>query len=190
MRYIDAFCHFNPKRYHDELLESPQGKANIGKRVRGIPALWDLDVRLKVVDQFPDYSQVISLGMPMVDRLWGPDRSPEMARIANDGLAEVVAKHPDRFAGYSGTVAMNAPDTTARQGGRARTQERRQRHPDRHQRQRQADRRQGVLAGLRDHRQVRAADPAAPGPRSRELVDYAGEDQIEVRNLFGAGLAL
>lgn len=119
MRYIDAFCHFNPKRYQDELLESPLGKANIGKRVRGIPALWDLDIRLKVVDQFPDYSQVLSIGMPMIDRLWGPDRSPEMAKIANDGLADVVAKHPDRFAGYSCTVAMNAPETTAREAERA-----------------------------------------------------------------------
>src|ERR1044071_439049 len=96
MRYIDAFCHFSPKRYFDALLESPAGQKDIGKRVRGIPALYDLDLRLKVVDQFRDYTQVLSLGLPMVDRLWGPDKSPEMAKIANDGLAAVVAKHPDR----------------------------------------------------------------------------------------------
>ena len=62
MRYIDAFNHFNPKRYFDALLESPAGQKDIGKRVRGIPALYDLDLRLKVVDQFPDYTQVLSLG--------------------------------------------------------------------------------------------------------------------------------
>ena len=92
MRYIDAFNHFNPKRYFDELLQSPAGQNDIGKRVRGIPALWDLDLRLKVVDMFADYTQVLSLGMQMVERLWGPDQAPEMAKIANDGLAEVVAK--------------------------------------------------------------------------------------------------
>ncbi len=43
MRYIDAFNHFNPKRYHEALLQSPAGQKDIGKRVRGIPALWDLD---------------------------------------------------------------------------------------------------------------------------------------------------
>ena len=43
-----------------------------------------------LVEQFPDYTQVLSLGMPMVDRLWGPDQSPDMAKLANDGLAEVV----------------------------------------------------------------------------------------------------
>jgi len=119
MRYIDAFNHFNPKRYFDALLESPAGQKDIGKRVRGIPALYDLDLRLKLVDQFPAYAQVLSLGMPMVDRLWGPDRSPEMAKIANDGLAEIVAKYPDRFVGYSAVVPMNAPAAAVREAERA-----------------------------------------------------------------------
>ena len=69
MRYIDAFNHFNPKRYFDELLLSPSGQKDIGKRVRGIPALYDLDLRKKVVEQFPDYTQVLSLGLPMIERL-------------------------------------------------------------------------------------------------------------------------
>ena len=119
MRYIDALNHYNPKRYHEGLLASPAGQKDIGKRVRSIPALWDLDLRLKVVDQFADYTQVLSLGMPMVDRLWGPDKSPEMAKIANDGLAEVVAKHPDRFVGYSAVVPMNAPEAAAKEAERA-----------------------------------------------------------------------
>ena len=71
MRYIDAFNHFSPKRYFDALLESPHGQKDLGKRVRGIPALFDLELRLKVVDQFPDYTQILSLGLPMLDRLWG-----------------------------------------------------------------------------------------------------------------------
>jgi uncharacterized protein len=114
MRYIDAYNHFNPKRYFEHLLESPLGQKDIGKRVRGIPALWDLDRRLKSWTGFSDYTQVLSLGMPMLDRLWGPDRSPEMARLANDGLAEVVAKHPDRFVGYTAVVPMNAPEAARR----------------------------------------------------------------------------
>jgi len=119
MRYIDAFCHFSPKRYFDALVESPAGQKDIGKRVRGIPALYDLDLRLKVVDQFPDYTQVLSLGLPMVDRLWGPDKTPEMAKLANDGLAEVCAKHSDRFVGYSAVVPMNNPEAAAKEAERA-----------------------------------------------------------------------
>jgi aminocarboxymuconate-semialdehyde decarboxylase len=119
MRYIDAYNHFNPKQYFEALLQSPSGQKDIGKRVRGIPALWDLDLRLKVVDQFPDYTQVLSLGMPMVDRLWGPDKSPDMAKLANDGLAEVVAKNSDRFVGYTAVVPMNAPEAAAKEAERA-----------------------------------------------------------------------
>jgi aminocarboxymuconate-semialdehyde decarboxylase len=72
-----------------------------------------------VVEQFPDYAQVLSLGLPMIDRLWGPDKTPEMAELANDGLAEVVATHPRHFAGYSAVVPMNNPDAAAKEAERA-----------------------------------------------------------------------
>ncbi len=46
MRTIDAFNHFFPKRYYDALLETPAGAKDLGKRVRGIPALSDVDLRI------------------------------------------------------------------------------------------------------------------------------------------------
>jgi uncharacterized protein len=118
VRYIDAFNHFFPKRYFDALLESPAGAKDIGKRVRGIPALFDLDQRLRVVEQFENYRQVLSHGLPPVERLFPPEKSPEMARIANDGLAEIVAKHPKHFAGYSALLPMNAPEAAAKEAER------------------------------------------------------------------------
>ena len=83
MRYVDAFNHFFPQRFFDELVETPGGQKDLGKRVRGIPALYDLDERFRVVESFPDYAQVLSLGMPAIDRLWEPDRAAEMARIGD-----------------------------------------------------------------------------------------------------------
>jgi predicted TIM-barrel fold metal-dependent hydrolase len=115
MRYIDAFNHFAPRRFFDLMLETPAGQKDMGKRVRGIPALFDLDVRLRVVDSFPDYSQVLSLPMPPIERLVGPERAPELARIGNDGLAELVGKHPDRFVGYAASLPMNAPEAAAKE---------------------------------------------------------------------------
>jgi uncharacterized protein len=119
VRYIDAFNHFFPKRYFDALLESPGSAKDIGKRVRGIPALFDLDQRLRLVEQFENYRQVLSHGLPPIERLFPPEKSPEMARIANDGLAELVAKHPKQFAGYSALLPMNAPDAAAKEAERA-----------------------------------------------------------------------
>jgi predicted TIM-barrel fold metal-dependent hydrolase len=119
VRYVDAYNHFFPKRYYDALLETPAGAKDLGKRVRGIPALSDLDERRRVVEQFDDYTQVLSLGLPPPERLWGPDKSPEMARLGNDGLAEIVARHPDRFVGYSAMLPMNAPEAAVREAERA-----------------------------------------------------------------------
>jgi aminocarboxymuconate-semialdehyde decarboxylase len=118
LRHIDAFNHFFPSRYYDALLETPAGAKDLGRRVRGIPALSNIDERLRVVDQFENYAQVLSLGLPPVERLWGPDRSPEMARIGNDGLAEIVAKHPDRFVGYAAFLPMNVPEAAVREAER------------------------------------------------------------------------
>ncbi|TMJ27342.1 MAG: amidohydrolase, partial [Alphaproteobacteria bacterium] len=44
--------------------------------------------------------------------------APEWARIGNDGLAEIVAKYPDRFAGYAASLPMNAPEAAAREAER------------------------------------------------------------------------
>ena len=52
MRYIDAFNHFFPKRYYEALLETPAGAKDLGKRMRGIPALSDIDLRLRIVESF------------------------------------------------------------------------------------------------------------------------------------------
>jgi aminocarboxymuconate-semialdehyde decarboxylase len=119
VRYIDAFNHFFPKRYYEALLETPAAAKDLGKRVRGIPALSDLDLRLRIVDQFENYSQVLSHGLPPMERLWGPDKSPEMAKIGNDGLAELVAKHSKQFVGYSALLPMNAPEAAAKEAERA-----------------------------------------------------------------------
>ena len=118
MRYIDAYKHFFPKRYYDALLETPAGTKDLGKRVRGIPALSNLDERRRVVGMFEDYAQVLSLGLPAVERLWGPDQAPEMARIGNDGLAEIVERHPDQFVGYSALLPMNVPEAAVREAER------------------------------------------------------------------------
>ncbi len=119
MRYIDAFNHFFPKRYYDALLETPAGSKDLGKRVRGIPALSDLDLRMRVVESFENYAQVLSHGLPPMERLWGPDKSPEMAKIANDGLGDIVAKHPKHFVGWSALLPMNAPEAAAKEAERA-----------------------------------------------------------------------
>ena len=48
----------------------------------------------------------------------GSEKTPDYARIANDGLAELVAKYPDRFAGYVGSLPMDSPDAAVKEAER------------------------------------------------------------------------
>jgi predicted TIM-barrel fold metal-dependent hydrolase len=111
VRFIDAFNHFFPQALWDRMLASEGAARDIGKRMRAIPAIFDLDTRLRVMDQFSahEYSQVISLGMPPLDAMAGPDESAEFAKLGNDGMAELCARLPDRFPGYLASLGMNNP---------------------------------------------------------------------------------
>jgi aminocarboxymuconate-semialdehyde decarboxylase len=119
---IDIFNHIFPKKFFDKMLEASPNQKDMGKRVRGIPVLVDLDARFRMMDQFGEYKQVLSLASPPIESLAGPDRTPELARLANDGMAELCRKHPDRFAGFTASMPMNNPDAAVTELNRAITQ--------------------------------------------------------------------
>ena len=118
VQHIDSFCHFFPQGIFAKLSETTGGTRDIGKRIQGVRTIYDLAARFRTMDGFENYSQVLSLGLPAIDAMVGPDKSPEFARVANDGLAELVAKYPDRFCGYVGGLPMNAPDEAAKEAER------------------------------------------------------------------------
>src|SRR6187551_1048183 len=114
---IDAYTHFFPAKYFQALVDSKV--PDIGKRVREVPAIHDLDVRRKVVDSFPDYRQIICVALPPIGTWTSPDKAEGIARIANDGLKELCDKYPDQFAGFVAEVPLTAPDAGARESERA-----------------------------------------------------------------------
>ena len=113
MRYIDCFNHFFPDALWQKMMSTPGASADIGARMRGIPAIYDLTERKRVVDLFrteKNYSQVISLGMPPLEALGTPELVEEFARLANDGQAELCEKNPDYFCGWLASLPMNSPN--------------------------------------------------------------------------------
>jgi len=107
MKKIDAFPHIFPPKFWEKMLEVAPDK-NAIKRWLHIPVLYDLDARLKMMDEFgPDYQQVLTLSLPTLEALAPPDKSPELARIANDGMAEICAQYPKRFPGWVASLPMN-----------------------------------------------------------------------------------
>jgi aminocarboxymuconate-semialdehyde decarboxylase len=119
---IDIFNHFYPKRFFDEYINVGSSFKDMGKRVQAIGPIHDLDQRFRAMDPFDGLVQVITLPQPPVESLAGPDKTPEMARKANDGFAELVEKHRSRFIAFGACVPMNNPDETLKEIDRAVTQ--------------------------------------------------------------------
>jgi uncharacterized protein len=146
MKRIDAFTHFYPKGYYDLMGEVAGHMGDMVRRARAIPAIHDLDERFRVMDKFDDYAQVLSLPAPPLEIISGgnPDTALELAKRCNDGLAELCAKHPDRFPAFVAQTPLAIPDA-----GVAETQ----RHPgsrrDRYSNLQQCSRQAARPAGIR-----------------------------------------
>src|SRR5688572_3364331 len=116
---IDLFCRILPTAYFERMTALSTRGAYMQKRVRGIPAMVDLDERFRMMDLFGDYRQVLSLAAPPIEALGSPGQTAELARLANDTMAEVVGRHPDRFPGFVASLPMNHPEAAVREINRA-----------------------------------------------------------------------
>ena len=90
MRKIDVFNHIFPKRYVDRMSELAGTMKDVGKRVRGVPMLVDLDVRFEIMDLHPEYQQILSVATPPVDAYANLNDAIDLAQRGNDGMAELV----------------------------------------------------------------------------------------------------
>ena len=116
---IDMFNHIFPKRFFDRMLEVlPKGR-DMNKRVRAIPCIVDLDERFRIMDKFQDYVQIICIPNPPIESFGPPAVTNELARLANDGMAELVQKYPDRFPGFIASLPMNDPEGNIKEATRA-----------------------------------------------------------------------
>lgn len=116
---IDVFNHILPKKSFERISSLREKGSSMQKRISEIPALVDLDLRFRIMDAFGDYAQVISLPSPPIEAFGDPDKSPELAQIANDGMAELVAEYPKRFPGFIAALPMNNPDAAVKEIERA-----------------------------------------------------------------------
>jgi predicted TIM-barrel fold metal-dependent hydrolase len=119
---LDIFPHIFPQAFFERMKRiagaNPALAASI-KRWLNIPVLWDLDARVRMMAKFRNYQQVLTLSLPAIEYLAGPEESPALARLANDGMAELVRRHPDRFAGFVAALPMNDPEGLLRETRRA-----------------------------------------------------------------------
>ncbi len=72
------------------------------------------DRRLFQMDRYGMERMIVSLNAPAVQKIHDTKKAAEVARRANDMLAEHIKKHPDRFSGFA-ALAMQDPEGAARE---------------------------------------------------------------------------
>ena len=107
---IDIFTHVFPRPVFDRVREIDPNIGWMGPRALNMPQLHDMDARFRVMDEFGDYRQIISMLSPPIEDVTTPEQGREVARLANDSRAELVERHPDRFPGFVAAIAMNDMD--------------------------------------------------------------------------------
>jgi predicted TIM-barrel fold metal-dependent hydrolase len=115
---IDIFNHFMPPAYFERLqkLVPDHPASTMFPRLR---TLWDVEARLRLLDQFRDFQQVLCLANPPLELLGPPELTAELARLANDGLAEICRRYPGRFPAFVASLPMNNMDAALRETDRA-----------------------------------------------------------------------
>ena len=148
---VDIYTHIFPDRFFAELERGSPKLGNMGKRLRGVPKLFDLDLRFKDMDEIgDDYRQIISLPNPPIED------------IAEGRGCEQSRQGRQRLDGRAGRQASEALPGVRRGGepqrrrfldprGRPRHQDGRARRADLHQHHRPSARRAAVPAVLRRH---------------------------------------
>jgi len=119
VRKLDIFNHIYPRAYFDLMMAVAPTFKDIGKRMRNIPMLIDLDERFRVMDRFAEYQQVLSIATPPIEVFSTGTDSVDLARAANDGMADLVRRFPDRFPGFVASLPLGDPDAAMRETERA-----------------------------------------------------------------------
>lgn len=116
---IDSFCHWAPIRFANQLGRRLPRVPQMLTRALSMPVMTDISARLRLMDRFPGYRQVPSLVSPPLETLAGPKLATELARLANDSMAEEASRQPERFPGFFASLPLNNHEASLVEAERA-----------------------------------------------------------------------
>lgn len=115
---LDVFNHFTPQAFFSRLEKLIPGHPVLSAFPQ-LPALLDIEARLRLLDEFPGLQQIISLANPPIELLAMPDETPALAREANELLADVCRRHPDKFPSFVAALPLNNVEASVAEAERA-----------------------------------------------------------------------
>jgi aminocarboxymuconate-semialdehyde decarboxylase len=94
---IDCFTHVMPQPYIDRFKQAVSG-FYLGDLPGLIPEMVDIRPRLEMMDRHGIDRQVLTIATPPIEEVvTDPRLAAELATVANDAIAEMAARQPDRF---------------------------------------------------------------------------------------------
>jgi predicted TIM-barrel fold metal-dependent hydrolase len=83
------------------------------------PPVGDLQIRFRLMSRYPDILQMLTVANVPLEKFVGSKDAVELAKIANDELADLVIKYPDKFFGAVACLPMNDLDAALEEADRA-----------------------------------------------------------------------
>jgi aminocarboxymuconate-semialdehyde decarboxylase len=113
---IDFFTHVVPPKYKRALSQS---MPELDRRISGMPTLYDMDQRFRIMDNYQGLTQVLTLSLTAALVLDNPGLAVDYAKRSNDEMAELVAKYPNRFAAATASLPMTDMEAALKELDRA-----------------------------------------------------------------------
>jgi len=118
-RKIDIYNHVMPRAVADRIRELAPGRGDMVKRVTSIPMLYDIEARIRMMDRWPGYQQVLTLSNPPIETIAGPEDAPDLARVANGELKKICEGRPDKFPAWVASLPLNNVEASLQEMDRA-----------------------------------------------------------------------
>ena len=113
---IDMFTHVVPEKYKQAL---GRVRPDLDQRLAAMPTLYDMDRRFRIMDKYEGLKQVLTLSLTAALVLEDPVLAVDFAKRANDEMAELAERHPDRFTAAAASLPMPDMDAATKELERA-----------------------------------------------------------------------
>jgi aminocarboxymuconate-semialdehyde decarboxylase len=115
---VDIYTHIMPPQFLKSMLRLG-ASSGLVERMASIRELHDLEARFRAMDAFGDYRQIFSIPNPPLETVTTPAQGRDLARIANDSMADMVRRHPSRFPAFIAALPLHDVDSAMEEMNRA-----------------------------------------------------------------------
>jgi aminocarboxymuconate-semialdehyde decarboxylase len=116
---IDIYTHVMPSKYKNALYKYSDKFVTEKNFIERRITLTNHDERIRILKEYEDMVQVLSVTLPPLEEIVDPKEAAKLARIANDEMAEWVAKYPKKYVTAIANLPLNNMDSAMKETERA-----------------------------------------------------------------------